>query len=85
MKLNQIAARVLEVEPGKLDDQSCVRNVGSWDSLRHIEMIFAIESAFFVRFTMVEIAALQSLGEIRNSLITKGVELAPSASAGRNI
>ena len=46
-----------------------------WDSLRHIEVIFAIESAYQVRFTMPEIASLQNLGDMRSLLIAKNVAI----------
>ena len=47
-------------------------------------MIFAVESAFHVRFAMPEITSLRNLGDIRQLLINKGVvflvaEQAPAA------
>jgi acyl carrier protein len=71
MKLNSIVANILEVDPATLSDTSDAQNTPRWDSLRHIEVIFAVESAFHVRFTMPEIAGLRNLGDIRRLLIEK--------------
>lgn len=73
MRLKQVIGSILQVEPETLDDQSNASNTPNWDSLRHIEIIFAIESAFHVRFSMPEIASLRDLGDIRRLLIEKGV------------
>lgn len=43
-------------------------------------MIFAVESAFHVRFTMPEIANLRKLGDIRQLLLAKNVRLNEPAS-----
>lgn len=72
MNLNQIVANILETDPALLDDASNSQNTPRWDSLRHIEVVFAVESAFHVRFTMPEITSLRNLGDIRNLLISKG-------------
>lgn len=72
MKLKQIVANILEIDPDQLSDASNAQNTPRWDSLRHIEVIFAVESAFHVRFTMPEITSLRNLGDIRALLIEKG-------------
>lgn len=41
----------------------------AWDSLKHLEIIFAVESAFEVSFTPDEMAAVRSLGDIRRKLM----------------
>jgi acyl carrier protein len=35
--------------------------IGSWDSLAHIEVVFMVEENFGVRFSETEIAAMRSL------------------------
>lgn len=73
MKFYEIVGNILGVEPTTLNEQSNATNVPQWDSLRHIEVIFAIESAYQVRFTMPEIASLRNLGDMRELLATKNV------------
>jgi acyl carrier protein len=71
MRLKQIVASILEVDESELSDSSNAQTTPRWDSLRHIEVIFAVESAFQVRFTMPEITSLRNLGDIRRLLIEK--------------
>lgn len=78
MKLKQIVANILEIDPSLLSDASNAQNTPRWDSLRHIEVIFASESAFHVRFTMPEITSLKNLGDIRKLLVAKNVLLEPA-------
>lgn len=84
MKLNQIVANILEIDPSLLSESSNAQNTPRWDSLRHIEVIFAVESAFHVRFTMPEITSLKNLGDIRRVLAAKNVLLEP-AQAGKRV
>jgi acyl carrier protein len=72
MRLYQIVANVLKVDPQTLSCESNAQNTKNWDSLRHIEVIFAVENAYHVRFTLPEITGLRKLGDIRRLLVAKG-------------
>ena len=80
MKLTQIVASILEIDPAALSDASNAQNTPRWDSLRHIEVIFAVESAFQVRFSMPEITSLRNLGDIRRLLIAKNALVEPDTA-----
>lgn len=75
MQLYQLIGKVLGVDPSTLSEESNAQNTPKWDSLRHIEVVFAMENAFHVRFTMPEIASLRKLGDIRQLLVAKNVKL----------
>ena len=75
MQLYQLIGKVLGVDPSELSEESNAQNTPKWDSLRHIEVVFAMENAFHIRFTMPEIASLRKLGDIRNLLEAKNVHL----------
>ncbi len=81
MQLYHIIGKVLGTDAKLLNDESNAQNTPKWDSLRHIEVIFAVESAFHVRFTMPEIANLRKLGDIRKLLLAKNVRLSEPAVA----
>ena len=81
MRLYQVIGNVLDVEPTTLSEESNADNTANWDSLRHIEVIFAVESAFHVRFAMPEITGLRNLGDIRQLLINKGVDFSVEEQA----
>jgi acyl carrier protein len=80
MQLYNLVAKVLDVEASLLNEESNAQNTPKWDSLRHIEVLFAIENAFHVRFTMPEISGLRKLGDIRRLLATKNVVLNAQAA-----
>ena len=80
MQLYNLVGKVLDVEPALLNEESNAQNTPKWDSLRHIEVLFAIENAFHLRFTMPEISGLRKLGDIRNLLATKNVILNAEAT-----
>ena len=84
MKLYEIVGNILGVDPKSLNEQSNAANVPQWDSLRHIEVIFAIESAYQVRFTMPEIASLRNLGDMRQLLVAKNVVI-DEVNSGRRV
>ena len=75
MQLYQLIGKVLGVDASQLTEESNAQNTPKWDSLRHIEVVFAMENAFHVRFTMPEISGLRKLGDIRKLLETKNIHL----------
>ncbi len=75
MKFYEIVGNILGIDPSSLSEASNASNTPQWDSLRHIEVIFAVESAYQVRFTMPEIAGLRDLGDMRRLLQAKNVVL----------
>ena len=81
MQLYKLVGQVLGVDPAELNEDSNSQNTPKWDSLRHIEVVFAMENAFHVRFTMPEIAGLRKLGDIRKLLEAKKVILNPANAA----
>lgn len=80
MQLYQLIGQVLGVNPAELNEESNSQNTPKWDSLRHIEVVFAMENAFHIRFTMPEIASLRKLGDIRKLLEAKKVSLNPAGT-----
>jgi acyl carrier protein len=75
MQLYELIGKVLGVDPSELSEESNAQNTPKWDSLRHIEVVFAMENAFHVRFTMPEISGLRNLSDIRKLLLLKNVKL----------
>ena len=73
MQLYHLVGQVLGVDASELTEESNAQNTPKWDSLRHIEVLFAMENAFHVRFTMPEISGLRKLGDIRKLLLAKNV------------
>ena len=73
MQLEVIFANILREPAESMNDETSPGNTRAWDSLKHIELVLAIEGAYSVKFTMSEIISLRSLGSVRQLLETKGV------------
>ena len=73
MKLYEVVAGVLKIDPSTLSEESNALNTPNWDSLRHIELMMAVELAFNAKFQMAEMVSMQNLGDMRTILASKGV------------
>lgn len=67
-KLRKIVAEVLDVAESRVDATTGVETEPKWDSLRHMNIIFAVEDGFGVRFNDDEISLLTSIGAIEKAL-----------------
>jgi acyl carrier protein len=63
-KLTEIFREVFDDESIVLRDGLAASDVEGWDSLSHINLIFAIEKAFKIRFTTAEVTNLKNVGEL---------------------
>ena len=75
MTLVEVVAQVLNIDPAILNARSRPNNTEGWDSLRHIEVMLAIETAFEVRLTMTELTSLRDLGDVGEALRKKGIDV----------
>ena len=67
-KLRAIVAEVLDLDPELITAQTSVENQPKWDSLRHMNLIFAIEDGFGVRFDDDALPKLTSIAAIEQAL-----------------
>jgi acyl carrier protein len=64
--LRQVFLDVLEVR--SISDKDSVETITSWDSVRHLSLIMALEERFGVAFEADEIPELISVAAIREAL-----------------
>jgi acyl carrier protein len=74
-KLTAIFQDVLEDSNLALTKTLSAKDVGSWDSFNHINLVISIETEFAIRFTTEEIGNLQNVGDLVELLIRKGVSI----------
>ncbi|MBY4596593.1 acyl carrier protein [bacterium BD-1] len=67
-KLKQTISEVLGVDPGLVNEDSSVDTLAEWDSLRHMNLIFALEDAFGIRFGDEEVAQLTSVAALQAAI-----------------
>ena len=70
-KLNEIFTDVLDLDECNLTDETSANDIEEWDSLSHIQLIVAIEKAFKIKFTSLEIMKWNNVGEMVDSMMEK--------------
>ncbi len=70
-KLNEIFMDVLDLDECELQEGTSANDIEEWDSLSHIQLIVAVEKAFKLKFTSLEIMKWNNVGEMVNSIEEK--------------
>ena len=63
--MQQVIREVLDDDQLVLTDELTARDVEGWDSLAHINIMFALESEFGVEFDDDQLSRLRNVGELR--------------------
>jgi acyl carrier protein len=71
-----VVAGALGVPPASVSDATSPETLRRWDSLRHLELMNAVEDAYAIRFSAAEILRAKSVGDIRRLLGEKGLDVA---------
>lgn len=67
-KVENILAEVLQISITMVSDGLSMKDINTWDSLKHMELIVTLEQNFGIEFTFDDIVAMQSLREIKRVL-----------------
>lgn len=73
-KIRGIIADCLKIPLAEISEDLAFKDAETWDSLRHMELIGALEQGFSIEFTFDEIISLQRVVDIRHVLEKKGTE-----------
>lgn len=79
--LYDVIAEVLQISNKDIDDDTGPRTVGSWTSLRHLELVAAVQRAYTVRFSPREIRSIRTVRDLRELLRSRGAWSEPSSLA----
>lgn len=63
-RLEPVFRDVLDDPALRLSAETSASNLEGWDSLAHVNLVFAIEQEFGVRFTLQELEHLRTVGDI---------------------
>jgi len=74
-KLKKILSKILEIKPGKIDDNTSPKNVRKWDSFHGLILVTELENHYKVKFTIDDIIAVRNVGDIKKALKKYGVKL----------
>jgi acyl carrier protein len=67
-QIKEIIALILEINPSQINDDSTSQEIPNWDSLNHMNIIFAIEEKFDVTFEDDELMNLTSISRIEEAI-----------------
>ena len=67
-KLFEVISKVMQVPIGEINEDSSPDTLEKWDSLKHINLILALEEEFNVQFTDAEIVEMVSVETIMEKL-----------------
>ena len=70
-----LISEILRIAPEDVVDTLGMDDLGTWDSLSHMQLIVTIESDYGIELTADEIVTMRTIGSIRNVLISKGIEV----------
>lgn len=70
-RLNAMFQEVFDDETLQVTPETTANDVEGWDSLSHINLIVAVESAFNVRFSQKELLKFRSVGDLLKNIEAK--------------
>ena len=70
-KLNEIFCEVFDQDDLQIAPEMTADDVDGWDSLSHINLIIAVESAFKIRFNQKELLTFKNVGDLLSSIESK--------------
>ena len=63
------------VDPATVNSDSTMDKVPSWDSLRHVELVTAVEKRYSITLNMQEIIRITSFSRLCEILAARGFEV----------
>jgi acyl carrier protein len=75
MKLTKILKDSFNENELGLTDEARLMNFGEWDSMAHMLFITKLEEAYEIELTGDEIADMQSVGDVKRIILSKGKQL----------
>lgn len=72
-RLVQLVADVLEIPVAEVGPDTGPATTAQWVSLRHLQIVAAVEDAYGLAFTPREIRTIRSLGDLRGVLHSRDI------------
>ena len=72
-KLEEIIAKVFEIDISKIKKEMTPLDIEMWDSLSQLNLISSIEKEFQIKLEIDEIFTVTKIGDLYNLLSKKGV------------
>ena len=72
-KLKQIMSNLFGIEEDEITDESSIHSIEKWDSLKHINLIIAIEEEFGISIDEEEMVEMTRFDKIKRILRERGL------------
>lgn len=74
-QLKAVMADVFSIDAGTINDTTSVDTVKEWDSLKHLNLVLALEGAFNITLTVEQTVQILNYPLVKEVLKEHGVEL----------
>jgi len=64
VKLKSVFEKVLEENDITITREITAQDIEGWDSLRHVQLISAVEIAFGIKFKLREVLGMKNVGDL---------------------
>jgi acyl carrier protein len=72
-RVRHILGVVLEMPEQQISESLSAEDTSNWDSIRHLNLVMALEEAFAVSFSSDELGRLTSYRAIADALAQRGI------------
>jgi len=69
--MKRVMAETFQVDAREIDDDTSPDTMTAWDSLRHMNLILALEREFGIEFDEMVIPELSSYPRLREAIVAK--------------
>jgi len=69
--IKNVMSAVFEIPIEEINEDTSPDNVGSWDSLKHMNLVVALEEEYDIEFIEEEIVEMMSLSQIKSIVLEK--------------
>ncbi len=73
MSLRQLIADVFRIAPDQVTDDLSPDTLRAWDSMGHLGLVSALETAYSLQLTDEEVADMTSVAQVKAVLAKRGV------------
>lgn len=69
--IKNVMSAVFEIPIEEINEDTSPDNVGSWDSLKHMNLVVALEEEYDIEFIEEEIVEMMNLSQIKSIVLEK--------------
>lgn len=69
--IRYVMSAVFEIPIEEINEDTSPDNVGSWDSLKHMNLVVALEEEYDIEFIEEEIVEMMNLSQIKSIVLEK--------------